>query len=307
MVDSYVWGNVDRISPEAPVQIVSTSKRENRLGGAANVALNIKALGATPILCSVIGNEESGKTFLNILNEEEITDKGIVVDENRITTQKTRVIAHNQQLLRIDDETTIPIDTITTDKLKEVIKSTINNNKIDGIIFQDYDKGIITTEIIDFVVQLAHIHNIPTLVDPKKNNFNYFKHITLFKPNFRELKEGLNLDISKGDMCEIKSVLLKLIKERDFQSVLLTLSEQGILMCSRNNCETLPAEIRDIADVSGAGDTVISMASLCLASNLNDYELAYLSNFAGGLVCEKVGVVPVNKNILMNELIDKNN
>lgn len=301
MVDTYFWGKVERISPEAPVPIISRTKIENRLGGAANVALNIKSLGADPILCSVVGDDDKGLILNELLNESGTTSEGIMMHPSRMTTVKTRIISHNQHLLRIDEEITKNIDPDTELDFFNKIKDIVSRHVINAIIFQDYDKGVITPSLILNVVELAKSKNIPTLVDPKKRNFLNFKGVSLFKPNFKELVEGLKLDIKKGDFNALHHAAQKLRDELNIGIIMTTLSELGVYISDNGGFHQIPAVIRDIADVSGAGDTVISAASLCLAAGLKPEEIAWISNIAGGLVCEKVGVVPVEKDKLLSE------
>ncbi len=305
MIDSYMWGKVDRISPEAPVPIVNNIKKENRLGGAGNVVINVQALGATPIICSVIGKDSKSKTLHSLLKKRNLSTEGILEDESRKTTIKTRVIADNQHLLRVDEETDKELDKETEKKFIDKILTILADKDIHAIIFQDYDKGSITPEIIKTVVKYANNANIPTLVDPKKRNFMEYKNVTLFKPNFKELVEGSKIDISKGDFKGIFEASQKLKEELNCKYQLITLSELGVFISYNNSYKTIPAEVRDIADVSGAGDTLISTASLCLAAKLDPEKIAGISNLAGGLVCEKVGVVPINKEQLLNETLDK--
>lgn len=301
MIDAYMWGNVSRISPEAPVPIVAVNKKENRLGGAANVALNIQAMGATPILCAVIGNDDNSKVFNGLLKKQKLTTEGIIKSSNRITTVKTRIIGNHHQMLRIDEEIESSINSEETDALTSKIKKLITNEKIDVIIFEDYDKGVITPTLINNVVKLAKQKKIPTVVDPKKKNFMDYKGITLFKPNLKELKEGLKLDFDINKTAELTKVVESFIKLQQIESALITLSEKGVYIHSPKSKALVPAHIRDIMDVSGAGDTVVSIAALCLALNLPPVTIATLSNLAGGLVCEKIGVVPVDKKQLLEE------
>jgi len=303
MIDSYLWGKVDRISPEAPVPVVTAKFQENRLGGAANVAINIQSLGATPILCSVIGNDDPGCKFYELMRKSELETDGIMVDNKRQTTIKTRIICDNQHLLRIDEE----MDSNLGEALeKEFVAHIINllaENPINAIVFEDYDKGVITPYVIEKTVEAANEKGIPTLVDPKKRNFNYYKNVTLLKPNFKELVEGLKVDIAaKDDFESIYEAALHIHQDFNVQLVMITLSEKGIFISENGKYAAIPAEIRDIADVSGAGDTVISTASLCLASGMPPGEIARVSNLAGGLVCEKVGVVPIEREKLLQEL-----
>jgi rfaE bifunctional protein kinase chain/domain len=295
MLDSYIWGKVTRISPEAPVPVVMHSHTENRLGGAANVALNLHSLGAVPVMCSFIGNDEGGTAFRALIAGLGMTEEGLIGAPERITTCKTRIFAGHQQLLRVDRETDHYIGEALEKTLWERIESLVNRNDIAAIIFQDYDKGVITPTLIARVVELARIHNIPSLVDPKKRNFGSYRHATLFKPNFKELCEGLNLEIEKTDFDGVHAAALRLQQESGFDMVMITLSEHGMLISTDNSYRVVPTQARDVADVSGAGDTVIAMASLCLATGVANYQMALLANLAAGLVCERVGVVPVER------------
>jgi len=295
MLDSYLFGNVSRISPEAPVPIVDILKRENKLGGAANVATNIKNLGGTPILCSIVGKDQNGKIFLSELEKLNIKTDYIFQSENRITTVKTRIIGNNHQMLRIDEEVTNELNG-EQDKILSLINDIIDNEKIDCILFQDYDKGVINKKIIKTVVKIATKLNIPITVDPKKKNFSNYKGVTLFKPNLKEFKEGMSTDsLKKG---------AKKLHNNDIKIVFITLSEDGIFISYKKNNKIInkiiPGTSRDIVDVSGAGDTVISVASMLL-NDIDIEKIADISNIAGGIVCEEIGVVPINLNKLLKE------
>ena len=302
MIDSYLWGKVERISPEAPVPVVTRTSEENRLGGAANVALNIQSLGATPILCSVIGNDLRSKTLYELLENKNITAEGIIEDNNRVTTVKTRIISNHQQLLRIDRELDHPLSQEMEIKFISHIFKVLNDNKIDSIIFEDYDKGSITPKVIQEIVDEASKRGIPTLVDPKKRNFCEYNNTTLFKPNFKELNEGLNVETNKANPETLFEAAKILHDKNNISLIMITLSEAGVFISTGKGYRIIPAHFRAIADVSGAGDTVISVASLCLASGLDPFETAVISNMAGGLVCEKVGVVPIDKELLKAEI-----
>ena len=301
MIDTYYWGRVDRISPEAPVPVLSKIHIEKRLGGAANVALNIKAMGAVPILCSVIGDDDRGKEFIELMNVQNLTDVGINIDPKRMTTQKTRVISGNQHLLRLDEEQDDYIGQEPERRIIDTVENMLTEGKIDSIIFQDYDKGVITPGIINDVVKVANKQKVPVLVDPKRRNFLSYENVSLFKPNFKELNQGLKAEIDKHDLESIAGAMENLRKSRNHQMVMVTLSELGILINDKKKYHHISAEIRDIADVSGAGDSVISVACLCLAAGLSPVEIAALSNLAGGQVCERAGVVPVDRIQLMEE------
>ncbi len=306
MVDSYIWGNVNRISPEAPVPIVEVKKRENRLGGAANVGLNIKALGATPILCSVIGTDQRGDDFVALLEKENLPLDGIIKCNDRITTTKFRVIGNNVQLLRVDEETTAFLTEKQHDLLVEKIGDITDNNTIDVIIFQDYDKGVISQKLIESVVKTAHKKNIPVVVDPKKANFLSYKNVTMFKPNLKEIREGLNLDFNDDNDVNIELAVSKLQDKLNAEMILNTLSEKGVFVSWKikggYESRLIPAHLRNIADVSGAGDTVISVAALCVSQNIEPPVMAAIANLAGGMVCEEVGVVSVNKDKFKDEV-----
>ncbi|MXV52208.1 D-glycero-beta-D-manno-heptose-7-phosphate kinase [Pedobacter sp. HMF7647] len=301
MVDSYLWGKVDRISPEAPVPVVHIYKRENRLGGAANVALNIQALGATPVICAAIGEDKDGEDFLEVMVNQQLSTDGIIRFPNRPTTVKTRVIGHNQQIVRIDSETDVNLDEPSTSQLVKKIAGLISSQKIDAIIFEDYDKGVISPSLINQVVELAEQKEIITVVDPKKRNFLDYHKVTLFKPNLKELREGLKVEVDPHKKEELDATVALLQSKLGCSKVMVTLSELGVYMNTGNDHRVIPAHIRNIADVSGAGDTVIATATLCLAAGLDDFTTAAVANLAGGLVCEHIGVVPINKEKLLQE------
>ncbi|MBL7921258.1 MAG: D-glycero-beta-D-manno-heptose-7-phosphate kinase [Bacteroidia bacterium] len=306
MIDSYLWGKVSRISPEAPVPIVAVTKKERRLGGAANVALNVQALGANPILCSVIGVDYEGQAFLDLLKSQKLSQKGILKVRDRVTTVKTRVIGNNAQLLRVDEEVEDEIEAAATQQLLTLISHIINHDKIDVIIFEDYNKGLITSKLVNKVVELAKSKNIPTCVDPKKKNFNTYKGVSLFKPNLKELREGIKLDVSGDNINELQRAVSSFRVKQKAETILVTLAEKGVITNSRKIKEHITAHVRSIADVSGAGDTVISVASLCRALDCNDIFTAALANLSGGIVCEQIGVVPIDKSQLFEEALKLN-
>lgn len=301
MIDAYYWGKVERISPEAPVPIVAVEKKEARLGGAANVALNIQSLGATPILCSIVGNDEEGKEFIQLLEDNQQTQEGILSSSNRRTTKKTRIIGGNHQMLRIDAEDTHELDSEEETLFFERIREIVETSSVHAIIFEDYDKGTITPSLIKKVVDLAQTNDIPTTVDPKKRNFTAYKNVSLFKPNLKELKEGLKIEFNHKQATELEGAIHQLEQLLNNTTTLITLSELGVFIKSDQTKHHISAHRRDITDVSGAGDTVISVATLCLALKQAPELIAELSNLAGGLVCENVGVVPIKKTILQQE------
>jgi rfaE bifunctional protein kinase chain/domain len=307
MIDAYWWGGVNRISPEAPVPVCAVNDKESRLGGAANVALNIAAMGANPILCSVVGDDYQGHQLCELMKKQNMDTNGIVFSSNRPTTVKTRIIGNKTQMLRIDEETDANISLSEEKIFLDKIESIINTEKINAIIFQDYDKGVITEEVITKIIEIAKRKNIPVTVDPKKRNFTAYKNVDLFKPNLKELKEGLKIDFDNVDKDVLVEASLLLHYKQKIDKVFITLSERGVFMMDFTKKEAeitmLPACLRKISDVSGAGDTVISLATLCLALGLDSQTIANVSNFAGGLVCESVGVVPIDKNKLLSELL----
>lgn len=306
MVDSYIWGSVDRISPEAPVPVVTVKKRGNRLGGAANVAVNIKALGAEPIICSVIGNDTKGKELIQLMEDDNMPTHGIVKSKDRPTTTKFRIIGNNVQMLRVDEEITDDLKASEEEELIKTISDILSNDKIDAIVFQDYNKGILTKNTISEIIKLANQHQVLTAVDPKKKNFDEFKNVTFFKPNLKELREGIQADVDPTDKNSLEKAAQVLHEKLNARIIMTTLSEQGVFISAKNNggsfsALSLPAHVRSISDVSGAGDTVIAVASLCMALNQKPEFIASISNLAGGLVCEYVGVVPINKKKLFEE------
>lgn len=302
MIDSYMWGKVDRISPEAPIPIVSVSGRENRLGGASNVALNVKSLGAYPIMCSVVGNDDNASEFIRLLEENNMPVDGILRSKDRRTSVKTRIISHNQHLLRVDEEDTDVLDSEIEKAFVRHFDELFEKYAPDAIIFEDYDKGVLTPELIRHVVYRANVHGIPTTVDPKKRQFMDYLGVSLFKPNFKEMKEGLRTEFSNDNMAVIKGLCTGLMHENQIDSVLLTMAEAGVVITNKKEFKHIKAEVRNIADVSGAGDTVIATATLCLCSGCSLYDIAFISNMAGGIVCEYSGVVPIDLESLKSEL-----
>ncbi|MXV15543.1 bifunctional heptose 7-phosphate kinase/heptose 1-phosphate adenyltransferase [Hufsiella ginkgonis] len=301
MLDTYLWGNVDRISPEAPVPVVSVKKKESRLGGAANVVLNVMALGATPLVCTAIGDDTAGDEILDIIRGKQLSDEGIIQVTGRPTTVKTRVIAQGQQIVRIDSETEKQLQEADSRALTNKIIALLDKRRVDAIIFEDYDKGVISPEMIHEIVTLGNQRNIITVVDPKKRNFLDYHNVTLFKPNLKELREGLKMEIVPGDHQQLEAAVTKLQKTLNASLVMVTLSEAGVYMSSKTDKRLLPAHVRDISDVSGAGDTVIATATCCLAAGADEFTAAAIANLAGGLVCEHTGVVPIDKEHLQAE------
>jgi rfaE bifunctional protein kinase chain/domain len=299
MLDSYIWGAVERISPEAPVPVVSVKKKDYRLGGAANVALNVRALGATPVLCALIGDDEDGKKLIQRLSENGIGKEGMVVSKDRPTTVKTRVIASAQHVVRVDEESDEEANETEQRALLQRIETLLPSCQV--VIFEDYDKGVLSPAIIETALGLAKKHNIPTVVDPKKRNFLRYRNATLFKPNLKELREGLKMDVAPDSLPEVEQAVALLKENLGVQGVLVTLSAHGVYINHANQKVKLPAHTRTIADVSGAGDTVVSIAALGVALNLSPKLIASLANLGGGLVCQYTGVVPIDKDEFLAE------
>jgi rfaE bifunctional protein kinase chain/domain len=301
MIDAYLWGKVDRISPEAPVPVILVTERENRLGGAANVALNIAAMGARPVICAIAGDDEKGKELQRLLEKRGLSSEGILHSAKRPTTVKSRIISGHQHIVRVDEESLKPLDADETADFLDRLESIFESAKPDVVLFEDYNKGLLTPEVIQKATAMAQSRGIPTAVDPKKANFFEYKGVSLFRPNLKELGEGLNMEIDRKNLSSLEAAVEKLDEKLRHEISLVTLSEQGIYVNSSEGSQRIPAHIRDISDVSGAGDTVISVASLCLAIGTSHRFMAALANLAGGLVCEHVGVVPIDRNQLLAE------
>lgn len=305
MTDAYLHGTVNRMSPEAPVPVVDYQFEEQRIGGAGNVALNLQALGATPLIASIIGQDQAGEQLLQLFKEAQLNTEAILCSSSRKTTIKTRVLSNSKQLLRIDTEDQHDLNAQETQDLKTAILQLLENG-VDGIILEDYNKGVLTSEMIHWIIQEANERNIPTAVDPKKKNFLSYQHCTLFKPNLKELKEGLGLsfDYTKSPAA-LDNALVELQKQLHNQFSFVTLSEHGVQLFDGQTHHKQTAHLRNIADVSGAGDTVIATASLCLICGAKPQLIAAIANLAGGLVCESPGVVSINKQLLLEEALQK--
>jgi rfaE bifunctional protein kinase chain/domain len=301
MIDRYLMGSVDRISPEAPVPILNLQQTVNRLGGAANVALNVKALGATPYLCTVIGDDDDAALFENLCAAENLLTEGVIRSANRVTTVKTRLLAKGQQLLRCDAEITTDLTEADAKLLLAKIISIIEKEKINILIFQDYNKGVLTQSVIQTLIQLCQKHNIPTAVDPKKRNFFAYKGVTLFKPNLKEIADSIGFQPDATNIQSLTEAATLVEQQLGNAQTLITLSEKGMFLKNKEKNTIIPARPRNIADVCGAGDTVISVVSLGLALGLATEKAVFLANLAGGIVCEHIGVVPIDKKRLFEE------
>lgn len=305
MIDRYLRGTVSRISPEAPVPVVLHHDTEDRLGGAANVALNVQALGGLPILCSVVGSDLDGSLFLKHLQAHGIPQTGIVQSDLRRTTVKTRVLGNQQQMLRVDSEDTHELDTMEEEMLLLKLLEILDKEQIQTIIFQDYNKGVLTEGVIARVTTAAKQRGVFTAVDPKKTHFFSYQGVGLFKPNLKEVRESCPFPIEvEPESLQKASDFLRLKLGNRF--TMLTLSEKGLFLDDGNAGKRYPTTPRNISDVSGAGDTVISIAAMALSAGLDLETVAKLSNSAGGQVCESPGVVPVDRELLKKELSNAN-
>jgi D-glycero-beta-D-manno-heptose-7-phosphate kinase len=303
MLDGYFWGDVKRISPEAPVPVLEVEDEFFRFGGAANVAFNILTLGGIPVPVGVIGNDNYGNIFSSLIKEKNIEDEGIIIDNDRPTTTKTRVIANNQHVVRIDKESKAYINHKIESKILAHIESVIS--KLDGIILQDYNKGILTPSLISKIISLANKKNILVTVDPKFDNFFEYKNVTVFKPNRIETETVLGIRI-KNDK-DISSAGRNLLQKLNSKYVLLTLGEGGIAVFEDGDKERrMPTKAIKVADVSGAGDTVISTLTIGLAAGADIYEACFLANYAAGIVCGEVGIVPIEKELLFKTVLKEN-
>lgn len=301
MLDSYWWGHVDRISPEAPVPVVALDKRELRIGGAGNVALNTISLGAPTTILSVIGNDDDGKLLTGLLSQNGIDTGFIITAPNRVTTNKTRIMSRNQQMLRLDCEVATDIDETTENALLHNVEQYFMQHQPNVLIFEDYNKGVLTPKIIQKTIALCKQYNVLTAVDPKKKNFLSFKGVDIFKPNLKEVKEGLNLLLEEVNQSVLEKIHAELANILAHKISLVTLSEKGVFYQYGNESKIIPTHVRNIADVSGAGDTVIAVASLVYAATYQIALAADMANIAGGLVCEEVGTAAIQKEKLLKE------
>ena len=301
MLDTYMWGQVDRISPEAPVPVVTLHHKENRIGGAGNVALNCKSLGAIVTVISVTGNDNEGLLLTELLDKSNIDTSCLIKSIDRITTNKTRIISRNQQMMRLDEEMTDDLNKKDEKILLEKIQTYISTANPDIIIFEDYNKGVLTEKVIQQVIELCKQAGVITAADPKRKNFFAYKQADIFKPNLKEVKEGLNMLIDEINQPVLKNIHEELKKLLHHQISFITLSEKGVFYQQDHHAGIISSHIRNVADVSGAGDTVIAVAAMVYAATKNVHLMAEVANIAGGIVCEEVGTVAINKEKLLHE------
>ncbi len=293
MLDRYLRGEVKRISPEAPVPVLDLKKSENRLGGAGNVALNLKALGAEPLLQTVVGRDEEGEHLLALMAEQGLDSSGVLRSKVRRSTVKIRLLSGGQHLLRVDKEDRFPLSEEEEDIAFRQIKERLERDEISVILFQDYDKGYLTPSLIEKVLAEATARGIPTAVDPKFRNFYAYRGATLFKPNLKEIRDRLPFAV-EPEPDSLKKAAAYLRERLQFTHLLVTLSEHGAFIDDGQRQLLSPTRASEIVDVCGAGDAVISTVTLALAAGLPASDLIRLANIAGAQVCSQVGVVAVD-------------
>ncbi|AXY75409.1 carbohydrate kinase [Paraflavitalea soli] len=301
MLDTYWWGHVDRISPEAPVPVVALDKREFRIGGAGNVALNLVSLGAQVTALSVTGKDEDGQLLKGLFKEFNINTDYLIQSPARITTNKVRIISRNQQMMRLDSETTKDLTAEVEQALLQQVEQYIVTEKPQAIVLEDYNKGVLTERVIKAVIALCKQHGVITTVDPKRKNFFAYAGVDIFKPNMKEVKDGLNLLLDDVNMASLTEIHQQLQEKLQHHISFITLSEKGVFYHNHETSRIIPSHLRNIADVSGAGDTVIAVASLIYTATKSIDLMAEVANIAGGLVCEEVGTVAINKEKLLEE------
>lgn len=301
MLDTYWWGSVNRISPEAPVPVVSLNTREERLGGAGNVALNLQSLGASVYVISIVGKDADGHQLSELLQKNKINVDYLLQSDQRVTTNKIRIIAKNQHMMRLDAEITDFISDSVEQMMIDNFSLYLDKEQPQVVVLEDYNKGIFTKKVIHTIIQLCKEKNILTAVDPKRVNFFEFKQVDIFKPNLSEAREALNILPQEVSVNFLKNIHEALHKNLNHQISLITLSEKGIYYQSNDHSAIIPTHVRSIADVSGAGDTVIAVAALVLAATKDIRLMAAMANIAGGLVCEQVGTVAIDKQLLLKE------
>jgi D-glycero-beta-D-manno-heptose-7-phosphate kinase len=301
MLDTYMWGRVDRISPEAPVPVVQLEEKEYRIGGAGNVALNCQSLGSQVFILSLTGDDTEGLLLEELFNENRIDTSYLLKSPSRITTNKTRIISRNQQMIRLDKEVTSDLDPSSEEILLQQVHSFIQTHDPDVMIFEDYNKGTLTERVNHEVITICKEAGVLTAVDPKRKNFFAYHHADIFKPNLGEVKQGLNLLIEEVNNSLLSKIHLELKNVLEHNISFITLSDKGVFYQKDGLAKIIPSHLRNIADVSGAGDTVIAVAALVYTASQNVHLMAEVANIAGGLVCEEVGTVAIDKSRLQRE------
>jgi D-beta-D-heptose 7-phosphate kinase/D-beta-D-heptose 1-phosphate adenosyltransferase len=301
VLDHYIWGKVSRISPEAPVPVVNVTRENFLLGGATNVANNIHALGGGVSVCGVIGEDEAGRQLLHLLHKQGILTEGLIVDPARPTTIKTRVIAHSQQVVRFDRETNEKIERDAHRRIFDYVGRQVREG-LDAIVLSDYCKGMVTSDLVRDIVRLAKKHKVIVTVDPKVSHFGMYSGVTILTPNVNEASIGSKIEIdSERSLLKAGALLLKRLK---CKAVLITRGERGMSLFEQGGRVThIPTVAREVFDVTGAGDTVISTLTLGMAAGATMIEAARLSNFAAGIVVGVVGTAIVKPEELKQRVI----
>lgn len=306
MLDRYLYGRVSRISPEAPVPVLDYEKTDHRLGGAANVALNVTAMGGEVALIGLVGDDEEGKIFRSLLRGADMDDAGVVSVENRCTTLKTRVMARTHHLLRVDREDKSPLDHSAEILLLDRISQYVDGEIFDGVILQDYNKGVLTKNIIQETIERARKRMIPVFVDPKIDHIPEFRHCTVFKPNLHEAEKILGKKI-KLDQEGLKNAAESLQEILSHSITLITLSDKGLYINEKGGKDFwIPSVPQEVADVCGAGDSVISALALSYLTGADTEVMAKIANIAGHVACRYPGVVPVRHAQLKAEILKNN-
>lgn len=302
MLDRYYWGKVARMSPEAPVPVVEVESEASRLGGAANVAHNIASLGGIPLIFGTVGQDDAAVLFRKLACEAGFSSEGILDDPSRPTTCKIRVIAHHQHVVRIDRESKCEVDAHIVRQILASLERQIRS--LDAIILEDYNKGTLTKSLIQKAIEIAHRHHVRIAVDPKFDNFFEYSGVTIFKPNRKEAEEALGMRLNSPENIEIAG--REILKRLNAENVLLTLGDQGMSLFSRSGeILNVPTKAWSVADVSGAGDTVISTLTIALAGGATMPEAATLANYAAGVVCSEVGIVPISLPALRKSVLEE--
>jgi D-beta-D-heptose 7-phosphate kinase/D-beta-D-heptose 1-phosphate adenosyltransferase len=301
VLDHYIWGRVTRISPEAPVPVVNVTKENLLLGGAANVINNIHSMGGIVRVCGVIGDDDAGKQLLQLLRVQGINSDGLVKDHSRPTTIKTRIIAHNQQVVRFDRETKDKIEKETHRKLFDYVKQQVGEG-LDAIVLSDYCKGVVTRDLVKEIVNIAKKHHVIVSVDPKVNHFGMYSGVTILTPNVNEASIGSRIEI--GDEESLLKAGTLLLKRLKCKAVLITRGEQGMSLFEHGGRIThIPTVAQKVFDVTGAGDTVISALTLAMAAGAGTATAAVISNYAAGIVVGIVGTATVKPKDLKQRIL----
>ena len=301
MLDQYFWGRVARISPEAPVPVVEIDSESYRFGGAANVAHNVTALGATCLPVGVIGRDNSGRILGRLFEAKGIPADGLVVDPDRPTTVKTRIIAHGQHVVRTDREVRTDVSRSVQQRILDFVASRLAGVK--GIVLEDYNKGLLVPKIIEPVIAMANRAHVPVFVDPKFDHFFNYRRVTVFKPNRKETADVLGMRLDSEE--EIEKAGRRILEKLECRALLVTLGESGMLLMEPGKpARRIPTRAKKVHDVSGAGDTVIATLAVAMTAGAKLDRAAAIANTAAGIVCGEVGVVPIDRDRLLQVLLE---